>query len=117
MARTKLVPSPAAIAKIERLAGQGFRLDDIAIACDVSTPTLRRWKELPEVERAYKKGRIEATSNVAERLYNLALGGDVAACIFWLKAQGKWQEKHEPETASQAEVVIYLPENGRGASA
>ena len=116
MARAKLIPSPAAIEKIERLAGQGFRLDDIAIACDVSTPTLRRWKDLPEVERAYKKGRIEATSNVAERLYRLAMDGEVAACIFWLKAQAGWSDRPQPEITDSADVVIYLPENGRGAS-
>ena len=114
MARTRKLPTETDIAKIERLAGQGFRLEDIAIACDVSTSTLQKWKDTPAVATAYRKGRIEATSNVAERLYTLALGGDVAACIFWLKAQAGWSDRPAPEATAQAEVVIYLPDNGRG---
>ncbi|MEA5447979.1 hypothetical protein VB780_05320 [Leptolyngbya sp. CCNP1308] len=117
MARAKINPTPADIAKVERLAGQGFRLEDIAIACDVSVSTLQKWKELPAIATAYRKGRIEATSNVAERLYNLAMSGDVAACIFWLKAQAGWSDRPQPEATAQAEVHIYLPDNGRGSAA
>lgn len=116
MARAKINPTPDDIAKIERLAGQGFRLEDIAIACDVSTSTLQKWKEQPAIATAYRKGRIEATSNVAERLYSLAMSGDVAACIFWLKAQAGWSDRPQPEATAQAEVVIYLPDNGRAVS-
>ena len=117
MARARKTPAETDIAKIERLAGQGFRLEDIAIACDVSVSTLQKWKELPEVATAYRKGRIEATSNIAERLYTLALGGDVASCIFWLKAQAGWSDRPQPEATAQAEVHIYLPDNGRTATA
>lgn len=100
--------------KIERLAGLGTRLDEIAIACDVSPSTLDRWLQDEAVNRAYKRGRIEATANVAERLYDLAMMGDVAAAIFWLKAQAGWTDKPQPEVESHAaKVVVYIPENGR----
>ena len=114
MPRKRLTPDSEQIAEIERLAGRGFRLDDIAIACDVSTSTLRRWKELPEVKKSYTKGRIQATSDIAGRLYTLAMEGEVAACIFWLKAQAGWSDRPQAEAAANAEVHIYLPDNGRG---
>lgn len=114
MARARIKPTDVDIEKIEQLAGRGFRLDDIAIACEVSTSTLRRWKEQPEVANAYKKGRITATNNIAGKLYDLAMDGEVAACIFWLKAQAGWSDRPQPETTSNAEVHIYLPDNGRG---
>ncbi|MBE9157885.1 hypothetical protein IQ265_13775 [Nodosilinea sp. LEGE 06152] len=117
MARSRKTPTETDIQKIERLAGQGFRLEDIAIACDISVSTLQKWKDTPEVERAYRKGRIEATSNVANRLYTLAMEGEVAACIFWLKAQAGWSDRPQPEATAHAEVHIYLPDNGRAVAA
>lgn len=112
--RPKKVVTGQAIHKIKRLAGLGCRLDEIAIACDVSPSTLDRWMANPDVKHAYQQGRIEATANVAERLYDLAMTGDVAACIFWLKAQAGWTDKPQPEPEPEQEQVhIYLPDNGR----
>lgn len=111
--RPRKEPSDLDVAKIERLAGLGCRLDEIAIACDVSPSTLDRWKQREDVNLAYRRGRIEANSNVAERLYDLAMHGEVAACIFWLKSQAGWTDKPEPEQQQTSNVVFYLPDNGR----
>ncbi|MBW4462703.1 MAG: hypothetical protein KME47_21070 [Nodosilinea sp. WJT8-NPBG4] len=83
----------------------------------MSVSTLQHWKEQPAIATAYRKGRIEATSNIAECLYTLAFGSDVASCIFWLKAQAGWSDRPQPEATAQAEVHIYLPDNGRGVPA
>ncbi len=32
---------------------------------------------------------------MAKSLFNLAIGGNVAACIFWMKARAGWTERHE----------------------
>jgi hypothetical protein len=106
-------PNPEQLATIERLAGHGFRLDDIAIAVDISPSMLDRWMKRKDVNTAYRKGRIEAISNVAERLYQKALDGDVTAMIFYLKSQAQWTDKPQPEDNDRAEVVLYLPQNGR----
>lgn len=112
--RPKKEISAATLAKIERLAGLGTRLDEIAIACDVSSSTLDRWLKDEAVNLAYKKGRIEATANVAERLYDLAMMGDVAAAIFWLKAQAGWSDRPQVEVENHAaKVTVYIPDNGR----
>jgi transposase len=106
--------TPETIAKIEKLAGLGCRLEEIAIACDVSTSTLERWKQKAEVKTAYEKGRIHAKEEIAQRLYDLALSGDVAALIFWLKAQAGWTDKPQPEPEQNAaQVIVYIPENNR----
>jgi hypothetical protein len=111
--RPRKTPTPVDLAKIERLAGLGCRLDEIAIACDVSPATLDRWKQRDDVSLAYQKGRIEAKANVAERLYDLAMDGDVAAAIFWLKSQAGWTDRPQPESVDRAQVVVYIPDNGR----
>jgi hypothetical protein len=113
MPRRARKPTDDEIHRIETLAGRGFRLDDIAIAVGISPSGLDRWKKLEAVELAYRRGRIEAVSNVAERLYQKAMEGDVTAMIFYLKSQGKWTDKPQPEAEQQAEVVLYLPENHR----
>jgi len=102
------------IAEIERLAGCGFTLDKIAIALRVSSSTVDRWLHREDVRTAYERGRIAATSDVATSLYDQAMKGDVAACIFWLKAQAGWSDKPQEVATQQAvEVHIYLPDNGR----
>jgi len=113
MGRSRINPTPADIAKIELLAGRGFRLDDIAIALGISVSTLQKWKNTPAIADAYQRGRIEAISSVAGKLYDLAMAGDVTACIFYLKAQGKWIDKPQPEAPATPEIQIYLPQNNR----
>jgi hypothetical protein len=98
---------------IEDMAGRGARLDDIAIVVGVSPSTLDRWLELEEVRSAYQRGRVLATDSVADTLYKTALGGDVTACIFWLKAQAGWNDRPAQEMPTGNQVVFYIPDNGR----
>jgi hypothetical protein len=114
MSRPKSAPSAEQLDRIRRLAGVGCTLDQIAMACDVSEATIKRWRKDPQVDRAYQQGRIAAHEAVAEKLFNLCMAGDTAACIFWLKAQSGWRDKPEPESpVVPGQVVVYLPENGR----
>ena len=98
---------------IEAMAGLGATLQQIAIACNVSKSTVERWRADEAVELAYQRGRIQATQAVAERLFSMAMEGDVTAQIFWLKAQAGWSDRPQPEQIQQAEVHVYLPDNGR----
>lgn len=100
---------------IEAMAGLGARLDDIAIALDISPSTLDRWLKDDQVRSQYEKGRIRATQAIAESLFSMAMAGEVAAAIFWLKAQAGWTDKPQLEQQASANVVVYLPDNGRGA--
>lgn len=114
MARPKSAPTDIQLERIGKLAGVGCTLDQIALACDVSEATLKRWRKDPQVDRAYQQGRIAAHEAVADKLFNLCMAGDTAACIFWLKAQSGWRDKPEAEAPAVAgSVVVYLPDNGR----
>ena len=113
MPRAAKKPTPEQLAKIQKLAGLGCTLDQIAIAVDISPRTLDRWKATPEVERAYSLGRIAAAQTVAQKLYDLCLDGNTTAIIFWLKSQAGWTDKPVEEPINPAQVVVYLPDNGR----
>lgn len=99
---------------VEEMAGRGATLDAIARVIGISPSTLDRWLVRDEVREAYEKGRAIATDQVASALFDLAtLDRNVAAVIFWLKAQAGWKDKPQPEAEHHAQVVVYLPDNGR----
>jgi transposase-like protein len=96
---------------------------DLADFFDVCEATINNWKiDYPEFLESIKKGKIEADSNVADRLYQRALGfehdseeikivdgevirvpirkvyaPDPTSAIFWLKNRqsDKWRDKTE----------------------
>ena len=96
---------------IEDMSGRGARLSDIAIVIGVSDSTLDRWLKVPAVQTSYNRGRIVAKDAIAKTLYDMAMAGDVAACIFWLKAQAGWSDKPKAEMPAGSSVVFYIPEN------
>lgn len=101
---------------VEDMAGRGATLDDIACVIGVSPSTLDRWLKLPEVEQAYRRGRIEAKDTIASRLFDLANEGDVTAIIFFLKAQAGWSDRPKEDVKPQgSQVVVYVPDNQRAA--
>ncbi len=95
---------------------------DLALFFDTTEQTINAWKKkYPEFLEALKKGKLIADANVANRLYNRAMGysaidtkfathegkitdqqeyikhypPDTTACIFWLKNRQKanWRDK------------------------
>tara|TARA_R110001632_G_scaffold110749_1_gene221386 strand:- start:860 stop:1243 length:384 start_codon:yes stop_codon:yes gene_type:complete len=73
----------------------------------ISETTLRAIESRqPEVLDAYKKGRVRQIADMGNNLVQLAMDGNVAANIFYLKTQGQqaWQE-------NQAEVKEIPPIN------
>lgn len=110
---------------IEKMAGLGSTLDDIALVLGWSPATLdRKKKDVPEVNQAWQRGRIAATGSMASRLWDIAMSNDdkgiptkqsVIAAIFWMKAQAKWSDRLviEQEQNDSPQVQIYLPDNGR----
>lgn len=113
---------------IERMAGLGSTLDDIAHVLGWSGSTLDRKLKLPKVKAAYQKGRALAKEKMQQRLWDIAMSNDswgvptkqaTTAAIFWLKSQAGWSDRTgdvDMESEDQ-KVVIYLPDNGRNSSA
>lgn len=101
---------------------------DMADFFNVEVSTLNNWKnEFPEFLESIKKGKMLADANVADRLYQRAMGyeapdvdirvvggeiiqtpltkyypPDTPAAIFWLKnrQRGKWSDKSELDVKS-----------------
>lgn len=98
---------------------------ELADFFEVSEDSIHEWKKVhPEFSESIKKGKAQADGEVADRLYQRALGfehpeidlrvvngaivetpitkiypPDTAAAIFWLKnrQRGKWRDKVEQE--------------------
>lgn len=110
-------------AQVEKLAKLGATDKDLAEFFDVNEATVNRWKEKDtQFRKSLKEGKEYADANVAERLYQRALGyehpedkifiyegepvivptrkiyaPDTTAAIFWLKNRKPeaWRDKQE----------------------
>jgi hypothetical protein len=100
---------------IERAARSGCTLKQISSILGISERTLDDWVKRPDVEQVYQAARVNAVINVADMVYNLAMAGDLNACIFYLRTQGGWKIATNEVTQHDIEdnVVIYLPDNNR----
>lgn len=79
--------------------------DVIARFFDVTDRTLRNWKQRqPEFADACKLGKLSADTDVVSALYEKAKGGDVTACIYWLKNRQpeQWRDRVAHEVTGAA---------------
>lgn len=114
--------------------------EDLAKFFDVNEDTIHEWKKVhPEFSESIKKGKEQADANVADRLYQRAMGyehkedkmfcfdgkiisqettkvypPDPTAAIFWLKNRQpkKWRDKQEHSidgNLSLAPTINILP--------
>lgn len=109
--------------QVEKLCRLGATDKELADFFEVTEQTINNWKEShPTFFESIKRGKIEADANVADRLYQRALGfehdseeikvadgevirvpirkiypPDSTAAIFWLKNRRskEWRDKHE----------------------
>lgn len=105
---------------IERMAGLGSTLDEIATVLGWSPATLDRKLKDESAQAAYSRGRAVAKHTMAGRLWDIAMSdehkGSTTACIFWLKSQAGWSDRltiEQAPAASESQVQIYIPDNGR----
>jgi len=87
---------PEELEHITQLCLLGATNDQLAACLGVNVDTIYEWKKVhPEFSEAIKQGGPMADAKVAQSLYKKAVGGDVAACIIWLKNRqpDKWREQ------------------------
>lgn len=72
------------------MAGIGVPQKDIALILGIAENTLTT-----HLRKELDLGMAEANAKVAQTLYQQAIGGNLGAAIFWLKARAGWREKHE----------------------
>ncbi|GAD20948.1 hypothetical protein [Acidovorax sp. MR-S7] len=87
--------------RIKSYAAVGVPASDIAKTCSMSETTLRKLYS-EELETA----AIDATAQVAGKLFQQCMDGNVTAQIFWMKTRGRWSEKSEVEVTSKQGVLV-----------
>lgn len=79
----------------------GNRRQEIALALGITQPTLRK-----HYKEELAAGHVQATANVASRLYAEAMKGNVRAIMFWLRCQAGWAERTELSGPDGGDIPI-----------
>jgi hypothetical protein len=83
---------------VRAMSGFGVPQPDIALHLGIDPKTLRKY-----FRDDLSRGSIEATTKVAQSLFNMATkGNNVAAAIFWMKARAGWREKQEIQFSNRS---------------
>lgn len=78
----------------ERMASDGLTFKQIAYALGVSERTVyNRLRSDDEFCAAVNRGRARGVREVASKLKEMALDGNLQAMLFYLKNNGGWTEK------------------------
>jgi hypothetical protein len=99
MSRT-FKPSPEQRRQVKSLAGFGLSLEQIAVLISRSPKKVKR-----HFAKELKRGRAEATAQVAQTVLKLAVGGNITACIFLLDNCSHWGSNAPPNVAPQDEKL------------
>ena len=94
---------------VREMARVGIKQARIAECIGVSEKTLRKHFRY-ELDNA----SAEANTEVANKLFELAMGGNVSACIFWAKTRLGWRENIgiEAQLAPLPRIVVErIPES------
>ncbi len=85
---------PADLDEVEKLASHGLTYDQIAAKLGIGSSTLyKKKRELIEFTEAIKKGKASGIGRVANKLFDMAMEGNVTAAIFLLKARAGWRDQ------------------------
>jgi transcriptional regulator with XRE-family HTH domain len=114
MGRPRIEITETMIAEAERLASRGLTKEQIAYCLGFSADTLsRREKDSAAFAEAIKKGKSQGIADVANALYESAMGGSIPGQIFFLKNRDpqNWKDKPEPyrdEDGAPTSVDLYV---------
>jgi predicted sugar kinase len=97
--------TPPDLGRVEALAFAGLTYTQIADALGIHLHTLlRKRSQSEEFAEALKRGKAKGISAVANKMWEMAIGGNVVACIFYLKCQAAWRESQQVDvTVADAE--------------
>lgn len=95
----KIILTAEQIELVEKLAGQGLNVNQMAAILGISKATLdRRAADTPELHEAIEKGRAEAANKVTKVAYQMAVSGkSPVMTIFWLKCRERWRDVNAHE--------------------
>ncbi len=92
------------IKRAEELASLGLTQEQIAGCLGISERTLyNRKRESEELSIAIERGTARGIEQIANALFESALGGNITAMIFFLKTRAGWSEKQYLEYTAKKE--------------
>jgi hypothetical protein len=85
--------SSTMLEQVTRLCKIGLSNNELAQYLGIEVATLRNWiNDYPEFKEAVDRGRIEADANVADKLYQLAIGYEMEVEeLKFNKAEDRWE--------------------------
>ena len=100
---------PIDIAKVEALAAQGMKHEEIAYALGISPRTFyARKRDSAEFAEAIKRGEAKGEAVATTELFKLMKGGNLGAICFYLKCRRGWSEKIKIESQNTNTTKIFL---------
>ena len=88
--------------KVKKMASRGLTQAEIAMALGVSSSLVeKRIKNDPEFTAAYEEGKYGGLDEVANALFDEAVGGNVQAAKFYLSARANWSDKVDLTSGGQ----------------
>lgn len=98
MGRPRILITETMIAEAERLGARGLTKEQIAYCLGFSADTLsRREKEFTGFAEAIKRGKSRGIAEVANALFESAIGGSIPGQIFFLKNRDPQNWKDRPD--------------------
>jgi hypothetical protein len=91
MSRTPFTPTEEQRRQVKLLAAMGNSHESIGKVIGIAPKTLRK-----HFEQELFRGAIDANTQMARKIYETGMGGNVSAMIFWMKNRAGWRE-HGPE--------------------
>lgn len=98
------VPTEKSRAEVLALAGFGTKHEDIATYIGITLKTLYKY-----YRGELDTGLIRSNGAIAKTLYNLAIGGNASACMFWLKCKAGWRETDRHEITGAEGAPLAMP--------
>ena len=99
---------------VEQYASEGLTEEQIAQCFGVSRSTIARRKADDETfATAYKRGQASGLQKIANALHQNALGGNVTAQIFIMKAKAGWKETQVQQFEGDAPVLKVIFPDGK----
>lgn len=84
----RYIPNEQARFMVKKLAAFGIPLKNIADVVGVGQSSLQK-----HFKNELETGHTEANFLVANTLFQIAMNGNVTACIFWLKTRLGWKDQ------------------------
>ena len=95
------------LAEVEAMASVGMTTKQIADALKLPPSVLGKLiKNDPTVQEAIDHGTSRGVRMVTDSLFGMAMKGNVAAAIFYLKNKGGWQDKTDIDQRLQVETKM-----------